>query len=72
LWIFEVELTDGTPLQAYKHVDTRGYVHLAPDGAAFVFEPRRSARTAIRTGASRRRDRQGGAHTQDLLDDRVV
>jgi hypothetical protein len=39
MWMFEVELTNGTPLQAYKHVDTRGYVHLAPDGGAFVFEP---------------------------------
>jgi len=39
MWMFEVELTNGTPLQAYKHIDTRRYVHLAPDGAAFWFEP---------------------------------
>jgi hypothetical protein len=39
MWMFEVELTDGTPLQAYKHIDTRRYVHLDPEGAAFVFEP---------------------------------
>ncbi len=38
MWMFEVELTDGTPLQAYKHIDTRRYVHLAPDGRAFAFE----------------------------------
>jgi hypothetical protein len=39
MWMFEVELTGGTPLQAYKHIDTRRYVHLAPDKEAFVFEP---------------------------------
>jgi hypothetical protein len=39
MWMFEVVLTNGTPLQAYKHIDTRRYVHLAPDGAAFCFEP---------------------------------
>jgi hypothetical protein len=38
MWMFEVELTNGTPLQAYKHIDTRRYVHLAPDGEAFAFE----------------------------------
>jgi NAD(P)-dependent dehydrogenase (short-subunit alcohol dehydrogenase family) len=39
MWMFEVELTNGSSLQAYKHIDTRRYVHLAPDGEAFVFEP---------------------------------
>jgi hypothetical protein len=45
MWMFEVELTNGTPLQAYKHADTRRYVHLAPDGRAFVFEPPDSYRS---------------------------
>ena len=39
MWMHEIELTDGTTLQAYKHIDTRRYVHLAPDGTAFVYEP---------------------------------
>ena len=39
MWMLEVELTDGTRLQSYKHTVTRRYVHLAADGAAFVFEP---------------------------------
>ena len=39
MWMFEVGLSDGTPLQAYKHVESRCYIHLAPDGATFVFEP---------------------------------
>jgi hypothetical protein len=38
MWMFEVELTDGPSLQAYKHIDTRRYVHLDPDGAAYVYE----------------------------------
>ena len=33
MWMFEVRLLDGTPLQAYKHIDSRRYLHLAPDGA---------------------------------------
>jgi len=40
MWMFEVVLTDGTSLQAYKHIDTRGYIHLAADGEAFVYESR--------------------------------
>jgi hypothetical protein len=35
----EVELTDGTSLHAYKHIDTRRYVHLASDGTAFACTP---------------------------------
>lgn len=38
MWMFEVQLTDGTKLQAYKHIDTRRYIHLASDGRAFVYE----------------------------------
>ncbi len=38
MWMFEVELSDGTKLQAYKHIDTRRYIHLASDGRAFVYE----------------------------------
>jgi hypothetical protein len=37
--MFEVRLSNGRPCHAYKHIDTRRYVHLAHDGAAFVFEP---------------------------------
>jgi hypothetical protein len=39
MWMFEVELSDGRSLQAYKHVDTRRYVHLAADGEAYFYEP---------------------------------
>lgn len=28
MWMFEVRLSDGRPLHAYKHIDTRCYVHL--------------------------------------------
>ena len=38
MWMFEVELADGRALHAYKHVDTRCYIHLALDGQAFVYE----------------------------------
>jgi hypothetical protein len=38
MWMFEVVLTDGTSLQAYKHIDTRRYIHLGSDGEAFVYE----------------------------------
>ena len=39
MWMFEVELSDGRSLQAYKHVDTRRYVHLAADGQTYFYEP---------------------------------
>jgi hypothetical protein len=39
MWMYEVELTDGPPVHAYKHIDTRRYAHLAAGGAAFVCEP---------------------------------
>jgi hypothetical protein len=38
MWMFEVELTDGTHLHAYKHRGTRRYIHLTGDGRAFAYE----------------------------------
>jgi hypothetical protein len=38
MWMCEVELSSGKRLHAYKHIDTRRYVHLDRDGAAFVYE----------------------------------
>ena len=37
MWMFEVELADGTRLQAYKHYWTRRYMHLSEDRRAFVY-----------------------------------
>jgi len=39
MWMYEVELVDGTHLQVYKHVDTRRSVHLAADGSAYYYAP---------------------------------
>jgi hypothetical protein len=36
MWMCELELADGARVQAYKHVATRRYVHLADDGRALV------------------------------------
>jgi hypothetical protein len=38
MWMFEVELSDGTAVQAYKHIRTRAYIHLDAEGAAYVYE----------------------------------
>ncbi|HET8956456.1 MAG TPA: hypothetical protein VFN18_12430 [Solirubrobacterales bacterium] len=40
MWMGTVQLTDGARLQMYKHYWTRGYLHLAEDGRAFVFVPK--------------------------------
>jgi hypothetical protein len=40
MWMYTVQLTDGTRLQAYKHYWTRNYLHLSEDGRAFVFVPK--------------------------------
>lgn len=37
MWMFDVELDDGTLLNAYKHRWTRSYFHLAGDGATFYW-----------------------------------
>ncbi len=37
MWMFAVELEDGTELQAYKHDWTRRYIHLDDEGRAFYF-----------------------------------
>jgi hypothetical protein len=37
MWMYEIELADGSPLHAYKHVATRQYLHLTEDGRAFVY-----------------------------------
>ena len=40
MWMYTVQLVDGTRLQAYKHYWTRRYLHLSQDGRAFVFVPK--------------------------------
>jgi len=37
MWMYAVELTDGTRLQAYKHYWTRDYLHLDNEGRAFIY-----------------------------------
>jgi hypothetical protein len=39
MWMFEVQLATDVLLQAYKHIDTTGYLHLDPRGATYVYEP---------------------------------
>jgi hypothetical protein len=41
MWMFEVQLESGLRLHAYKHRETRKYLHLDTEGRAFVYiEPR--------------------------------
>jgi hypothetical protein len=37
MWMFEVELENGVRLHAFKHWETRRYLHLDHGGRAFVF-----------------------------------
>jgi hypothetical protein len=37
MWMGEYHLDDGTPVQAYKHVATRRYLHLDSGGRAFAY-----------------------------------
>ena len=37
MWMFQVDLADGTAVHAYKHICTRRYLHLAEDGRTFAF-----------------------------------
>ena len=37
MWMFEVELESGLRLHAYKHIETRKYLHLDKEGRAFAY-----------------------------------
>lgn len=37
MWMFEVRLSDGQRVQAYKHYLSRRYAHLGTDGRAFAY-----------------------------------
>jgi len=37
MWMHEVELADGTSVHAYKHIETRRYLHLGEDHRTFVY-----------------------------------
>lgn len=37
MWMFQVDLADGTAVHAYKHICTRRYLHLAEDGRTLAF-----------------------------------
>lgn len=37
MWMIEIALVDGRTVHAYKHADTRQYLHLSTDGAAFLY-----------------------------------
>ena len=39
MWMFEVRLASDVLLQAYKHIDTRHYLHLDPSGVTYLYEP---------------------------------
>jgi hypothetical protein len=38
MWMFEVQLSDERRLHAYKHVDTRRYLHLDDEANAFFYD----------------------------------
>jgi len=35
MWMFELDLADGTSVYAYKHIATRAYIYVAVDGRTF-------------------------------------
>lgn len=37
MWMTELQLADGTAVHAYKHRDTRRYLHIAEDGRCFAY-----------------------------------
>ena len=37
MWMFGVKTEDGGRIEAYKHCDTRRYIHLDGHGAAYVY-----------------------------------
>jgi hypothetical protein len=37
MWMYEIRTTDGGRIHAYKHIDTRRYLHLDDEGRAYEF-----------------------------------
>jgi hypothetical protein len=37
MWMFEVKLESGLRLHAFKHIETRKYLHLDTEGRAFAY-----------------------------------
>ena len=37
MWMYEIDTTDGGHIQAYKHIDTRRYLHLDGEGRAYEY-----------------------------------
>jgi len=37
MWMYAIELADGSSVHAYKHRGTRHYLHLSTDGRAFAY-----------------------------------
>ena len=37
MWMYEIELRDGRRVHAYKHIETRRYVHLDADVTAYAY-----------------------------------
>ena len=54
MWMFAIELSDGTRVHAYKHRTTRRYFHLGEDGRAFAYIPRYSYLEIDAGGSDRR------------------
>src|SRR5437763_16076889 len=38
MWMHEVQLSDGSLVQAYKHIHTRRYIHADSAGRTFVYD----------------------------------
>jgi hypothetical protein len=45
MWMFQVDLSDGTAVHAYKHIFTRRYLHLGEDGRTLAFTSSHRYRT---------------------------
>ena len=39
MWMGEIELESGLHIHAYKHCDTRRYLHIGEDGSSWVYDP---------------------------------
>jgi hypothetical protein len=58
MWMFEVELESGLRLHAYKHIETRKYLHLDKEGRAFGYIWSDDLRDDDEPGSYREVDRQ--------------
>lgn len=72
MWMCEIQLSGGENLHAYKHIDTRRYIHISEAGRAYTYvDPGRYRSISALEAAALALPREAGCGARWDLDRRV-